>query len=264
MSSIDEIKGWLIDLDGTLYVGDVLIPGAREFVERLRESGRHYRFVSNTTVNSRKQIAERLNRMGIKTAVDEIFTASSAAAELLSSFEGVKCCFAVAEGLMEEFAGIEISETHPDYVVIGDVGEEMNFELMNKLFGLLMGGAELIALQKNRFFRGAKGIQIDAGAFIAALEYATGKQARIIGKPSRQFFNLGVHDIRVEAGQRWLSADFAMVGDDIESDVKGASDAGLVSVLVKTGKYNDSYSEHFGITPDFTFESIKELGDSLS
>ncbi|HEY9166245.1 MAG TPA: TIGR01458 family HAD-type hydrolase [Candidatus Kryptonia bacterium] len=263
MKNLDEVKGWLVDLDGTLYVGDAALPGAVEFVHGLHSGGKHFRFVSNTTIQSRNQIARKMSEMGIEARPGEIFTASSAAAELLRSFDGVKCYFAVADELMEEFEGISESETHPDYVVVGDISGAMTFEELNKIFGLLMGGAELIALQKNRFFRGTQGLQIDAGAFVAALEYATGKQARIIGKPSRQFFNLAVHDIRVEAGERWLSADFAMIGDDIESDIKGASEAGLVSVLVKTGKFNDSYSEHFGIVPDFSFNSIKELSDSL-
>ena len=263
MRTLEEMKGWLIDLDGTLYIGDALLPGANELVRKLRMQRRGFRFVSNTTLNSRRQIAEKMNRLGVDVDMKDIFTASSAAAELLKSFEGVKCYFVVAESLLEEFDEIEISDRNPDYVVIGDIGEEMNYEVMNRVFQLVMGGAELIALQKNRFFRSSRGLQIDAGAFVAALEYASNKQAKIIGKPSRQFFNLAVHDIRVEAGERWLSAEFAMVGDDIESDIKGAMDAGLAGVLVKTGKYNDSYSEHFGITPDFIFDSVKELADSL-
>ncbi len=129
--------------------------------------------------------------------------------------------------------------------------------------GLVKCGAELSALEKNRFLRGSAGLQIDVGAFVAGLEYSSNKQAKIIGKPSRQFFNLAVHDIRIEAGERWLSAEFAMVGDDIESDIKGAMDAGLLGVLVKTGKYNDSYSEHFGIVPEYSFDSIKDLSERL-
>lgn len=263
LKTLDEMKGWLIDIDGTLSIGDVLISGSAELVQKLRTQRRHFRFVSNTTVNSRRQIAEKMCRLGINVKTNEIFTASSAAAELLRSFDGIKCYFVVAEDLFEEFDGIEISDINPDYVVIGDIGAKMNFEMMNKVFQLVMGGAELIALQKNRFFRSSRGLQIDAGAFVAALEYASDKQARIIGKPSRQFFNLAVHDIRIEAGERWLSAEFAMVGDDIESDIKGAMDAGLTGILVKTGKYNDSYSEHFGIAPDFIFDSIKELAEGL-
>jgi HAD superfamily hydrolase (TIGR01458 family) len=260
---LDEIKGWLVDLDGTLFIGDVLLPGAAEFVRQLRESHRHFRFISNTTTLSRRQIAEHVSGLGIEVKPNEIFTAASAVAELLKSFSGMRCFFIVAQNIMEEFEGIEISETNPDYVVIGDVGEGMDYNLMNKAFRLVMGGSELIALQKNRFLRDASGLRIDAGAFVAALEFASGKQAKIIGKPSRQFFNLAVHDIRVEAGERWLSADFAIVGDDVEADIKGALDAGLVGILVKTGKYNNSYSEHYGIVPDWTFDSIKELGERL-
>ncbi len=250
-------------MDGTLYVGEVILPGAKEFVAKLRSRGKRFRFVSNTTIYSRRQIAERLNRLGMEADTRQIFTAPSAAAELLRTFGGVKCYLVVADALREEFQGIEISERNPDYVVLGDVGERMNYDLMNKMFKLVMGGAELIALQKNKFFRGSEGLKIDAGAFVAGLEYSAATQAKIIGKPSRQFFNLAVHDIRMEAGERWLSADFAMVGDDIESDIKGAMDAGLRGVLVKTGKHNDSYSEHFGIVPEYTFDSIDDLCRAL-
>ncbi len=263
MKTLNEIKGWLIDLEDTLYTGDKLFHGAKEFIEMLRAERRSFRFISNTTVLSRKLIVEKLQSLGIAAEGKEIFTASSAAAHILKSFDGIKCYFAVADNLMEDFKEIEISEKNPDYVVMGDVGTAMNYELMNKIFKFVMAGAELIALRKNKFVRGIDGLQIDAGAFVTALEYAADKEAKIIGKPSRQFFNLAVHDMRVETGQRWLSADFAMVGDDIETDIKGAMDAGLVGILVKTGKYNDSYSAHFGIVPDSTFDSIEDLNDSF-
>lgn len=263
MAELTEIKGWLIDLDGTLYLGDTILPGAIDFVEKLKLLRRKFRFVSNTTIYSRRQIAEKLNRLGIGAGEKQIFTAPSAAAELLRTFGGVKCYLVVADALREEFEGIETSERNPDYVVLGDVGKEMNYELLNKVFRLVMGGAELIALQKNKFFRGPEGLQIDAGAFVAGLEYSSNKQAKIIGKPSRQFFNLAVHDIRMEAGERWLSADFAMVGDDVESDIKGAMEAGLIGILVRTGKYNESYSQHFGIVPEHSFDSVRELNESL-
>lgn len=263
MKDLNQIKGWLIDLDGTLHVGDALLPGASDLVAWLRTAGKSHRFISGTSILSRRRIAERMTALGIEMKPEEIFTASSAVAELLGSFEGMKCYFQVAEDVMEEFEGLEISETNPDYVVIGDIGNRLDYDLLNKAFQLVMGGAELIALRKNRFHRDAKGLKMDSGAFVAALEYASGKQAKIIGKPSRQFFNLAVHDMRVEAGQRWLSADFAVVGDDVEADIKGAADAGLIGILVKTGRHNDSYSEHYGIVPDWTFDSVKELAQKL-
>ncbi len=263
MKKLDEIKGWLVDLDGTLYIADAPVPGATDFIDWLRNKHGHFRFVSNSATLSRRQISERASKLGLVVKQPEIFTAASAVAELLRSFDGVKCYFQVADNLLEDFEGIEKSERNPDYVVVGDLGSAMNYDLLNKSFQLVMGGAELIALQKGRFFRDARGLQMDAGAFVAALEYATGQQAKIIGKPSRQFFNLAVHDIRVEAGQRWLSADFAVVGDDVEGDIRGAADAGLVGILVKTGRHNESYSEHYGIVPERTFDSVKELLEEL-
>ncbi len=263
MNTLENVKGWLVDLDGTLNVGETLLPGASEFITKLREQNRVFRIVSNSTVLSRSQIVSKLQRLNILVAEKEVFTAASATAELLRTFGGVKCFLVLSNDLVNEFKGIDVSEKNPDYVVLGDIGGAMDYTTMNKVFKLVMGGSELIALQKNRFFRDAEGLQIDAGAFVAGLEYSTGKQARIIGKPSRQFFNLAVHDIRVETGQRWLSAEFAMIGDEIEADIKGAMDAGLIGILVKTGKHNESYSDHFGIVPDWSFESIKQLSDSL-
>jgi HAD superfamily hydrolase (TIGR01458 family) len=263
LGALDEIKGWLIDLEGTVYLGEVVYPGAKELIEKLRAKRKGFRLVSSTTMQSRNQLAARLRSLGIFVEQKEIFTASSATAQILRNFEGVKCYFAVSNNLMEDFDGLEVSEKNPDYVVLGDVGRAMNYELINKIFNFVMSGSELIALQKNRFFRGKDGLQIDAGAFVTAIEFATGKEAKVIGKPSRQFYNLAVHDIRMEAGQRWMSAEFAMVGDEIESDIKGAMDAGLTGILIKTGKHNDSYSAHTGVVPNFTFDSIEDLVKDL-
>lgn len=168
MNTLENVKGWLIDLDGTLYVGDSVLQGASEFINKLRVQNRSFRIVSNSTVLSRKRIAEKLHRLNIEVAEKEVFTAASATAELLSTFGGVKCYLVVADDLVEEFKGIEISDKNPDYVVLGDIGRAMSYDIMNKVFKLVMGGSELIALQKNRFFRDADGLQIDAGSFVAA------------------------------------------------------------------------------------------------
>ena len=141
MKTLNEIKGWLIDLEDTLYTGDKLFHGAKEFIEMLRAERRSFRFISNTTVLSRKLIVEKLQSLGIVAQGKEIFTASSAAAHILKSFDGIKCYFAVADNLMEDFKEIEISEKNPDYVVMGDVGTAMNYELMNKIFKFVMAGA---------------------------------------------------------------------------------------------------------------------------
>ncbi|MGC8594939.1 MAG: TIGR01458 family HAD-type hydrolase [Candidatus Kryptoniota bacterium] len=259
MDIIKKIKAWLVDLDGTIYVGNSLVPGADLFINTMRQQRRIFRLVSNTSMLSRSQIVAKLNSFGIDIHRDEIITAPSAAAEMLRMFEGVKCFFITSPQLEEEFEGIEHSEKNPDYVVIGDVGNRMDYELLNRAFRFLMNGAELIALGKNRFQRDTDGVRIGSGSFVAALEYASGREAKLVGKPSRQFYNMAVHNIRVAEGKRWLSADFAMVGDEIINDIKGAKDAGLIGVYVKTGNNNLEYDSSTGVIPDITLSSVVDL-----
>lgn len=263
MNIIKKIKAWLIDLDGTIYVGNSLIPGADLFVQTMRRQQRVFRFVSNTSRLSRSQISQRLSSLGIEARRDEIITAASAAAEMLRMFEGVKCFFITTPQIEEEFDGIATSEKNPDYVVIGDIGNGMDYELLNKAFKFLMNGAELIALGKNRFQRDAEGVKLGSGSFVAALEYASGRNSKLVGKPSRQFYNMAVHNIRVAEGKRWLSGNFAMIGDEIVNDIKGAQEAGLIGIYVKTGNNNLEYDTSTGVVPDVTLESVAEIVSML-
>jgi HAD superfamily hydrolase (TIGR01458 family) len=113
-----------------------------------------------------------------------------------------------------------------------------------------MDGAELIALQKNRFWMTPDGLSLDAGPFVAAIEYATGREALVVGKPSAAFFQLVLGDMGVEPG------DAAMVGDDVETDVGGALGAGLSGILVRTGKYREDFVARSGVAPTATVDSI--------
>jgi HAD superfamily hydrolase (TIGR01458 family) len=124
---------------------------------------------------------------------------------------------------------------------------------MNAAFRALNNGAELIAAAKNRYFKDQDGVlSMDAGGFIAALEFATGKEVKIIGKPSETFFHLAVDSMGLEPDE------VLMVGDDIEADIKGAQDAGLKAALVKTGKFQPSDLKR-GIVPDFVLEDVNGL-----
>ncbi len=115
-------------------------------------------------------------------------------------------------------------------MLIGDLGEGFTYARLDDAFRCLMDGAELLALQKNRYWLEDGALHLDAGPFVAALEYASGKQAAVVGKPERSFFDLALREIGLEAEQA------AMIGDDAGSDVAGAKRAGLGGFLVKTGK----------------------------
>jgi HAD superfamily hydrolase (TIGR01458 family) len=245
-----RVRGLLLDLDGTLYVGDEPVEGAREAVGRLRASGIAIRYVTNTTRKPRRWVCEHLLSLGFEVEETEIFTPASAAAGLI----GEKSCYPlVDESLLEDLEGVPFAEDHPDYVLVGDLGEGFTHNRLNAAFRCLMEGAELIALQKNRYWRTEDGLSLDAGPFVAALEYASGKKAVVVGKPEEGFFRLAVEDLGLEAHE------VAMVGDDAEVDVAGSQAAGLKGIQVKTGKYRPGVEGR----PDLVLESFAELPEAL-
>jgi HAD superfamily hydrolase (TIGR01458 family) len=154
-----------------------------------------------------------------------------------------------------EFEGIPQADQRPDVVVVGDLAAGFDYGTMNRAFRAVLDGADLLALQKDRYWKVKNELVLDAGAYVAALEYATGREARLIGKPSPDFFRVAMEGMGVPAEK------MAMVGDDIENDVGGAQASGLVGVLVQTGKYRKDLVERTGIEADLV---VKNLGDFVS
>jgi HAD superfamily hydrolase (TIGR01458 family) len=240
-----RLEGLLIDLDGTLYVGGEPVAGAREAVASLKDRGLAIRYVTNTTREPRRLVRERLLTLGFEAEEYEIFTPARAAAGKI----GTRSCFALVDGsLLEDLEGMNLSDERPDYVLVGDLGEEFTYRRLNLAFRHLMGGADLLALQKNRFWLTESGISLDAGPFVAALEYASGKRASVVGKPEWGFFRLALEDLGLAANE------VGMVGDDAEADVGGAKRAGLLGIQVRTGKWQADASE-----ADLVLDSIADL-----
>ena len=245
------IKGLLLDLDGTLYVGEEPVPGAREAVQRLKAAGLALRYVTNTTRMPRRAVVERLRALGFETTEDKVFTPARAAARLMRN----KSCLAlVDESLLEDLKCITLTEESPDFVLVGDLGEGFTYARLDAAFKCLMNGAKLVALQKNRYWRTPGGLSLDAGPFVAALEYATGQQAAVVGKPEEAFFRIALEDLRLEAGE------VAMVGDDAEADVAGAKRAGLLGIQVRTGKWGSDAEER---QADLVLDSVAGLPTEL-
>jgi len=153
----------------------------------------------------------------------------------------------------QDFAALPQSDTAPRFIVVGDIGEAWSYALLNEVFNNLMNGAKLIAVHKNRFWQTEHGLQLDIGAFIHGLEYASGSEAVIIGKPSPAFFQVALDDMGL------TKDEVLLIGDDIDSDVGGAQEAGLRAILVRTGKYRQAYAEASAINPDFIIDSIADL-----
>lgn len=254
------IKGLLIDIDGVLYTGDTPIDGAQRAIERLRESGYRCRFVSNTTRKSRGTIAGRLRRMGFPIEEPAIFTPSLAAVAFMEASGKTTFMLLTTGDVDKDFpqeGRQSATEEKADYVIIGDAGENMTYNNLTRAFRLVRGGAEIIALEKDRYWMAPDGLMLSAGPYVAALEYATGKSATVIGKPSRRFFELALHDLGLPASR------VAMVGDDIITDIGGAINAGMRAILVRTGKFSPHDLEKASDKPDAVIDSITNLEEAL-
>jgi HAD superfamily hydrolase (TIGR01458 family) len=253
MKKFAQIKGLLLDLDGVLYVGSAPVAGAIEAVKSLQNSGLICRFITNTSTLSLQSLQHKINALGFAIPLTEIISAPQATLNFLKSKNDPICRFLLADDVKKDFAAFKQSDTEAEYIVVGDIGNAWTYQMLNEVFACLMRGAKLIAMHKNRFWQTEHGLQMDIGAYIHGLEYASNTQAMMMGKPSTDFFNIALADMRLEAAQ------VLMIGDDIDSDIGGAQQAGIKSVLVRTGKYRAAYAEASSIKPDLVLDSVADL-----
>jgi HAD superfamily hydrolase (TIGR01458 family) len=245
--------GVLLDIDGVLYVGDEPVAGAREALTELRARSAGVRFVTNTTSRSRRSVFDHLIRLGFDVALEDVLTPAAMAVSYCRGRGHEAVALLVSDELREDLAALDgpSSDEKVDAVILGDLGGAFNEESLNRAFRLLMNGAELVALQHNRYWRRADGLALDVGAYAAALEYATGLESVVVGKPARAFFLAAMSDMGLEHG--------VMVGDDLEADVVGAISAGLAGVLVRTGKYRLDALEASAVAPTAVVDSIGDV-----
>lgn len=257
-----EPRAYLLDLDGTLYAGDRAIPGAPEALARLRSRDIPHRLVTNTTSRSRAMLVRRLQDYGFQVSPEQVFTATLAGTDVMKD-AGYRCVAPfVPEPALDDMADLDLCGgtsgrtpiRNPDVVVVGDLGERWTYALLQEAFEYLMAGAALLALSRDRYWLHGGRLALDAGPFVAGLEYAAGKSAVVAGKPSPVFYAAALRSLGLDA-----PSDAAMVGDDLWSDVQGAQQAGLQGWLVRTGKYRDAVLRESGIKPDRVLDSIAAL-----
>ena len=249
---ISRVRGVLLDLDGTVYQAGRMIAGARDAVDRIRSAGLPLRFATNTTRVPRDGLVERLRGLGIHVEPADIVTAPRVAAAWLASHDVRRVALHVAEATAAEFVRFTVDDEAPDAVVAGDLGADWTFDRLNRAFRQVARGARLVAIQKNRYWRTTDGLTLDAGPFVAAIEFATGCAATVAGKPSADFFRGAAASMGLEA------ADLVVAGDDVDSDVRGAMAAGARGVLVRTGKFRPADLDA-APAPDAVVDSVSEL-----
>jgi len=254
MAWIEGVRGLLLDVDGTLLQGEDPIPGAAEAVERLRRAGYPFRLTTNTTRRPRRAVAEALAKSGIPVREHEVIAPSVLARRRILESGRPRAALLVPEASRIDFDGVVVDDERPDWVVVGDLGSAFTWETVNRAFSQLRAGAALLALHKNRFwFAGHRGVLIDAGAFVAGLEYAAGIEAEVVGKPSRPFFELSLAELGLTA------REVLVVGDDPANDCVGGAAAGCRTALVRTGKWSEEEMARSGARPDLLLASVADL-----
>jgi len=250
-----RVKGILIDLDGVLYVGNEPIKGARLAIEYLADKKYQFRFISNTTRKCRETISRQLSAMGLDIPKEYIFTPPRAAIAYMKTTGRNRFQLLTTGDVDRDFTEDEAIDPSgkTDYVIVGDAGDAITYDLLNSAFRHLMDGAELIALEKDRYWMAHDGLSLSAGPFVSALEFATGKKAIVMGKPSKSFFDLVLRDIGL------LPGEVAMIGDDIYTDIAGAQQAGMPGILVRTGKFREDVLQNSSIKPDAIIDSIAHI-----
>jgi HAD superfamily hydrolase (TIGR01458 family) len=232
-------------------------------LNRLREKNIPCRLVTNTTSRSRAMLVERLRGYGFEVLPGDIFTATTAGGALARAAGYGSVAPFMMEPALEDLAGLELAggtsnrprTAVPDVVIVGDLGERWSYALLQEAFEYLMAGASLVALSKDRYWQNQDRLVLDAGPFVAALEFATGKTALVAGKPSPAFFAGAVQSLGPIP-----ASSVAMIGDDLWSDVEGAQRAGLQGWLVRTGKYRETALQESAIGPDRILDSIADVG----
>ena len=251
------VQGVVLDLDGTVCEGGTAIAGAADVIDALRSEGLKVCFATNTTRHPRTTLVEQLHRLGIDASADDVMTAPTAAVTWLRQHGVSSVALHLPEATTVEFQEFMLDAPSPEAVVVGDLGEGWTFERLNLAFRQLLAGAELVAIQRNRYWKTADGLRLDAGPFVAALEYASGKEAVTAGKPSVAFFDAAARSLDLP------KSTLVMVGDDVVSDVGGAALAGLRGILVRTGKFRPDDLER-GIKANAVIDSIADLPRALT
>jgi NagD protein len=253
-----EKKGFLIDMDGVIYKGSDPIPGAIEFINHLRDKGYPFLFLTNNSQRTNRDVSYKLRKLGFNVNDEDIFTCGMATANYLASRKERGTAYVIGEGgLLTELhnVGYSIVDDNPDYVVIGE-GRTIMLESVDKAINMILNGAKLIAtnLDPNCPVGNGK-YRAGCGAFVAMLEFATGKQAFSVGKPSPIMMRMARKILGLTTDET------VMIGDTMGTDILGAGSMGFTTVLTLSGVTRESDLGQYGYAPDFIIQSVRDLLD---
>jgi len=245
-------KGLLLDVYGVLEYKGERCPGALEFIQEINHRGIPYRLLTNSTLQSRQSMAEKLQKYGFEVTAQHVVTASSASAAYLRSVDARSIRIIVDGAGTDEFDGLPIDEESPEYLVLGDARDGFNFKNLNIMYRQLLDGSKLLVMIPNITSKEKDGPEITVGGYGKMLELAIGHPAVWIGKPAPTMFDMAMRDMNL------TRKDVLMVGDNMHIDVDGARNAGVASGLMLTGEYANKRPGPED-NPDYVFENILDI-----
>jgi HAD superfamily hydrolase (TIGR01458 family) len=247
----------VLDIDGVLRVSGEAIAGAADAVSQLRSDGHQLRFVTNSSTQSSAVLTANLRAAGLEVDDGQLQTPAGAAARELA---GKRVLALTMPAIVEDLGGVELVGEDAEAVLFGGADEDVEetsrvFSYMNlaRAFAELEAGAALYCLHKNRWWETARGPLLDAGAFVAGLEYAAEVEATVLGKPSAAYFGAALDALDAVPELTWI------VGDDIDSDIAAGKAFGMRTALVRTGKFRADALDDAAVTPDVVLDSLADF-----
>jgi len=276
-AALAGVRGFVLDADGVIFLKGEPLPGAPEALAKLAAAHIPVRVVTNYSSAHRTTLAAGLRRPGFAPDPERIITAASAAAGYTASRFAGQPVFVIANpDARREFDGQELlsadeaaeAGASAAAVIIGDGGDELSYRNLDTAFRLVRGGAAFLAMHRNPWWLTQRGPTIDAGAFVAGLEFALGRRATVLGKPSPVVFRQALTGLAGDLGLRRLApAEVAMVGDDPIADVAAAQRVGMRGILVLSGKVGaedvPALARRRGRAPDAIAASLAEVVAAL-
>ncbi len=255
MKELEMKKGFICDMDGVIYHGSKLLPGAKEFVKWLQDEKKEFIFLTNNSSKTRKELQIKLKTMGINVTEDHFYTSALATASFLKKQTPKGSAYVIGDaGLTNAIynVGFSINNTDPDYVVLGET-RTYNFEMVEKATQLVLKGAKLIGCNYDVTGPVDGGIAPATRALISPIEMATGKKAYFVGKPNPLMMRHGLNGLGV------ANEDAVIIGDRMDTDIVAGIEAGIDTVLVLSGVTSMETMKRFSYRPRYIFNGVGDL-----
>jgi NagD protein len=248
-------KGIISDMDGVIYHGNQILPGVREFVDWLYREKKEFLFLTNASERTPLELKQKLARLGLDVDESHFYTSAMATAKFLDQqAPGCSAYVIGSAGLLNALhdVGITMNDVNPDYVVVGETSA-YNFMMLTKAMQLVEAGAKLIATNSDISGPGETGNIPACKALVAPLELTTGRQAYFVGKPNPLIMRTGLKLLGVH------SAEAAMIGDNMNTDIIAGIETGLMSVLVLSGVSTKEGIKKYAYQPNLILNNVGEI-----